>query len=208
MALTSAKRQTRCRDTKLLKQVRNHKNFFVFAGKYILTLFKADKRRKISPKTKQTKSLKQTTKVQPPNTFIYPVETLVIKQEIVSETIIHELKFCRCCFVSMSEIDEQFAVADFATAFEDIIQLPLESSSVASSFCVECFQKIQSYSGFKSLAISKQHRFKEILVSGNGNFSEIFGMVCEELKEKPEEQNVIREDIKTEEYEMYEGGKS
>lgn len=113
------------------------------------------------------------------------VVLIPIKQEVIEITpslFEDSIFYCRCCFQIIdpsAESNFHFESIDkVVRAFEDMIQLTLLSSPLASHFCDECFNRISSYEEFKRLALEKQKKFNEILLkpSQSNDFTEIHKM--------------------------------
>lgn len=106
-----------------------------------------------------------------------------IKQEVIEITpsVFEDAVFyCRCCFQVIdpsAESNFHFESSEkVVRAFEDMIQMALLASPLASHFCDECFNRVSSYDDFKTLALAKQKKFNEILLKPSSDFAEIHKM--------------------------------
>lgn len=97
----------------------------------------------------------------------------------------------------MSVLEAQFACdEDSLQAFHDIIQLPLEPSLLAASFCGGCYNDINSFNEFRNVAILRQQKFNELTANG-GDISEVWDVKLSSdplIRDEEVEKSVIKEE--------------
>lgn len=135
-----------------------------------------------------------------------PLETLTIAESFVTIkqepaeklNLFEETSYCRCCFKLLSILEVQFS-EDVTTlqAFQEIVQLNIEPSPIAASFCESCYNEIISFNQFKTLAILKQQKFIEVTANG-GDINEVWEIKLSSdpliKDEEIPETNVIKEE--------------
>jgi hypothetical protein len=125
---------------------------------------------------------------------------VVVKEEAAERlNLVEETSYCRCCFKAMNFFESQNMITEATLkTFENIIQVPMEISPIASSFCESCHESINSFSQFKNLAILKQQKFIELSNNG-GDINDIHQMkVLPETvvkDEETEEKSVVKEEV-------------
>lgn len=124
----------------------------------------------------------------------------MIKEEPEEKlNLILEVGYCRCCFRQMNLTESHFpAEDDTLRLLQDLTQMQLEPSPLASSFCESCLNDIRGFENFKKLAIIKQQRFITLSTDG-GDLRELQEITLSSdplVKYEEDEQPIVKEEFK------------
>lgn len=127
---------------------------------------------------------------------------VVMKSEPEETCCIEDVSFCQCCFKTFAEFDEQHQASEkMLQAFQDIVQIRLQSCSFARAFCSSCYASISSFDQFRELAALKQQKFNEILATNSGDISEIQHLTIDgplvsvKREEEKEDMTIVQSEI-------------
>ena len=155
-------------------------------------------KQKPKPKPKKRKPAKKIKTVQIVQTFEESFVT-VKAEPAEAFNLVVETSHCRCCFKLMNNQEVQFvANEDILRTFQEVIQISLANSAIATNFCEKCFNDINNYSQFKNLSIAKQQKFLEISTNG-GDINMIYEMKVSHRDplfkdEDTEQKSVVKEE--------------
>lgn len=112
--------------------------------------------------------------------------------------LVYEVGYCRCCFKTVNLIESHSsAEEETLSLLQDITQMQLEPSPLASSFCENCLNEIKGFENFKKLAIVKQQRFI-ILSTDGGDLRELQELTLTSdplVKYEEDEQPIVKEEF-------------